>query len=296
MTEAPSDAAAVLARWTAQLERTPLPVCAQTVLALDAARRDEDCVDANQLGEIIAADPLMTLRLMSHVARLRGSRRSGDPQTVTAALVWLGIGPFFRDFTDLESIEHRLAGHPDLLRDVNRDLAYRRRAARLAHGIAVRRADPNAPGLYQAALLDQCVELLLLVLEPEHARRLPDAGARAGPSDGTPPVHELLGCDPAALQRALNRLWRLSALLERIADLRHEKEFATRTIRIAQRCAGRRDARPDAAALGRSDTTNLPVHGTGADQPTGGDELAELADLLDLDPEAAASVLADLIS
>jgi hypothetical protein len=41
--------------------------------------------------------PRVTLKLLSHVAQLRRSRDAdarGEPETVTAALVMLGMGPF----------------------------------------------------------------------------------------------------------------------------------------------------------------------------------------------------------
>ncbi|MCK7498814.1 MAG: hypothetical protein MZW92_55820 [Comamonadaceae bacterium] len=60
--------------------------------------RREDAVDAHLLAEAIASDPLMTLKLLAHVAHLRRGRDGSDTETVTAALVMLGIPPFFRAF------------------------------------------------------------------------------------------------------------------------------------------------------------------------------------------------------
>ncbi|MCK7495914.1 MAG: hypothetical protein MZW92_36865 [Comamonadaceae bacterium] len=82
---------------------TALPVLADTALAIEEWRSNEDAVDAHLLAETLVRDPLMTLKLFAHVARhvRRSSRwdeQRGEAETVTAALVMLGIGPFFRSF------------------------------------------------------------------------------------------------------------------------------------------------------------------------------------------------------
>ena len=79
--------------------------------ALEELRADEDAVDAHLLAEAIASDPLMTLKLLAHVARLRRGRDGSDTETVTEALVMLGIPPFFRAFGPQTAVEDA-AGRP----------------------------------------------------------------------------------------------------------------------------------------------------------------------------------------
>ena len=87
-----------LQAWTAHFLAAPLPVLADTAELLETYRDNEDAVDAHLLAGTVAADPLMSLKLLAHVAGVRSPRSTTDPETVTAALVLLGITPFFRAF------------------------------------------------------------------------------------------------------------------------------------------------------------------------------------------------------
>src|SRR3546814_2603142 len=53
---------------------------------------------SHQIAEPVGRDPLMALKLMADVARLTARRRTaegrGSPETVTAALVMMGVGTF----------------------------------------------------------------------------------------------------------------------------------------------------------------------------------------------------------
>src|SRR5882672_7224205 len=107
-----------VAGWAACFDARALPVLAESAQAIEALRANEDAVDAHLLAETVAADPLLTLKVMAEAARLSRGRDAdarGDPETVTAALVLLGIGPFFRIFGPQPTVEEQLADHPEAL-------------------------------------------------------------------------------------------------------------------------------------------------------------------------------------
>src|SRR5215469_4142130 len=87
-----------LASWTEHFRRVDIPVLADTAQALEAMRAHEDGTDANSLGEMIANDPLMTLKVLAHASSHRAERVVTDTETVTATLVLMGITPFFQAF------------------------------------------------------------------------------------------------------------------------------------------------------------------------------------------------------
>ena len=125
-----------LAAWAQCFRDMPIPVQAATAeeLALmaqvEALRSD---IDADQLSDPVGSDPLMALKLMAKAASLRRGRfddDSGDgPETVTAALVLMGIGPFFRHFSELTTVEALLADRPDALAGLRRVIHRAHRAA-----------------------------------------------------------------------------------------------------------------------------------------------------------------------
>ena len=104
-----------LSRWVSQFELEELPVLASTADELEMLRAAEDTVDAHLLAETIAVDPLMTLKLLGHVAKLRRGRGGSDTETVLEALVMLGISPFFAAFGPQPTVQACLAEHPQAL-------------------------------------------------------------------------------------------------------------------------------------------------------------------------------------
>lgn len=260
-----------LRAWTAHFVAAPLPVLARTADWLEDCRAQEDAMDAHLLAEGVAADPLMTLKLMSHVAAVRSGRSTADPETVTAALVLLGVAPFFRAFGPQTTVEQHLAGQPDALRGLEEVLARSRRAAALALAFAVHRMDTDAPQIHAAALLHDFAELLLWLHAPALALQMAER-QRLDPTLRSAAVQrELLHIELADLQQALMVAWRLPALLVRLSDDRHADSPAVRNVLLAVRVA-RHSARG-------WDNAALP------------DDVREVADLLNLGEGPALNLL-----
>ena len=119
-----------LSAWVACFRDAEIPVIADTADALEAMREREDDVDANLIGEMIADDPLMTLKVMAYGAKNRPARVVTEPETVTSTLVMMGISPFFRAFGPQPVLENMLADRPEALAGLK---AVLRRASRAAN-------------------------------------------------------------------------------------------------------------------------------------------------------------------
>lgn len=264
-----------MAHWAARFDDTRLPVLAQTAETLEELRVIEDEVDARLLAETLATDPLMTLKLLAHVARLRRGREGSDTETVTEALVMLGITPFFRAFGPQVTVEQQLAGQPEALEGFHQVLRRSHRAANFAIGFAVHRMDHDAAVIHEAALLHDFAELLLWL----HAPTLALAIARRQQAEPTlrsaAVQRELLHVELAELQRALMTAWRLPALLVRITDDHAQAASAqVRNVQLAIRVARH---------------TSL-----GWDNPALPDDLREIGELLQLAPEPTARLLHEI--
>jgi hypothetical protein len=265
-----------LAAWTARFRDARIPVQATTVeevALLAGAEAQRGDVDAHQLSEPVGRDPLMALKLMADVARLTATRRApdsrGGPETVTAALVMMGVGPFFRAFEDTPCVETLLAGQPQALERLRRVLRRAHRGANFALGFAVHRMDDDAPVLHLAALLHDFAEMLLCCHAPalEIERR-----QRADPALRSASVQrELLGIELAALQQALMRAWSLPELLVRVSDDAHADQAQVRSVELALRVARHTEQ--------------------GWDNPALPDDLTDAGRLLNLSPAAAESLL-----
>jgi HD-like signal output (HDOD) protein len=239
-----------LAAWVAHFRTAPIPVLASTVASVRELAANEDAVDAHLLAHEIGADPLMTLKLLSHVGSM--SRRETDVETVVGALVLMGVGPFFRQFGDMAALEAVLddAPHgPAALEGAHAVLARAHRAARFALGFAAHRLDPDAAVIHEAALLHDFAELLLWCHAPglalEIARR-----QRADPCLRSAAAQRaVLGIELADLQQALMKLWRLPDLLIRLGDDHHAEHTQVKNVLLAVRLARHTAQGWDNAAL-----------------------------------------------
>jgi HD-like signal output (HDOD) protein len=236
-----------LAAWVAYFRAAPIPVIAGTAAAIGELIDHEDTVDAHTIAESIGADPLMTLQLLSHVGTV--SRRETDVETVTAALVLMGVGPFFRIFSSLLTIEDVLGDRPEALAGARAVIDRAHRAARFALGFAAHRLDPDAAVLHEAALLHDFAELLLWCHAPGLALEM----ARRQEADTTLRSAEaqqaVLGIDLSDLQQALMRAWRLPALLIRLGDDHHAEASQVKNVLLAVRVARHSAQGWDNAAL-----------------------------------------------
>jgi HD-like signal output (HDOD) protein len=239
-----------LAAWATHFRSAPIPVLASTAETVRELAIHQDAVDAHRLADLIGGDPLMTLKLLSHIGT--ATRRETDVETVVGSLVLMGIGPFFRRFDDLFSIEEALASAPDCqdaLVGLQAVLSRARRAARFALGFAAHRLDPDAAVIHEAALLHDFAELLLWCHAPSLAlqiqRRLYDApDLRSAVAQ-----RAVLGIELVDLQQVLMKAWRLPALLVRLGDGRHSEQSAVRNVLLAVRLARHTARGWDNAAL-----------------------------------------------
>jgi len=271
ITQAPRD----MADWLACFNPAALPVLASTAQALEAMRPVEDAVDAHLLAETIGGDPLLVLKLMAHVAALRRGRDGGEPETVTAALVMLGITPFFRAFGPQANVDDWLADHPLALEGFRRVLRRSRRAANFAIGFAVHRMDHDASVIHEAALLHDVAELLLWLHAPALALEIQSRQESDLDLRSAVVQRQVLNVELTDLQHALMQAWGLPSLLVDITDDHAAQPSAQmRNVALAIRVA-----RHSAA---------------GWDNPALPDDLRDIGQLLQLGPEPTAKLLMDI--
>ncbi len=226
-----------LAAWTAHFGAADIPVLAQTSEALEALRANEDDVDANGIGEMISGDPLMTLKVLAHSSTHRGSRLVTQPETVTAALVMMGISPFFGSFGLQTTVEDRLFDQPEALAGLNETLQRAHRSANFALGVAVHRMDHDSAVIHAAALLHDFAEMLLWCHAPTLALRIQQA-QRADPTLRSSAAQlDVLNIELLDLQQSLMKAWHLPELLIHISDDRHSEHPSVRSVALAVRLA-----------------------------------------------------------
>jgi len=226
-----------LEAWVAAFAKAEIPVLAETAEALEQLRATEDDVDAHSLGELLVTDPLMSLKVLAHASELRRGRLMADPETVTAALVLMGITPFFRTFGPQPTLEDALADHEEALLGLSRVMQRAERASRYALGFAAHRADPDAAVIHSAALLHDFAEMLLWVNAPELAMQIATLQSADRHLRSAVAQRQVLGVELADLEQALMKHWHLPELLTRITNDKHARDPQVRCVHLAVRLA-----------------------------------------------------------
>ncbi|HEX7441346.1 MAG TPA: HDOD domain-containing protein [Caldimonas sp.] len=263
-----------LAAWTSHFRRAQIPVLRETLDALDALRANEERTDANSIGEMISGDPLMTLKVLAYASDHRGRSVVTAPETVIAALVMMGIPPFFRAFAAPVAVEDRLAGSPEALAGLQRVLRRAHRGARFALAFAIHRTDPHAATVHAAALLHEFAEMLLWCHAPRLALRI-HAMQGADPTlRSSVAQRSVLGIELDELQQALVAAWRLPTLLAEIGQEPQAAQSGARAVTLGSRLARHAAAGWDNAAIP--------------------DDIAEVAAFLNLSPAAALKLVMEL--
>lgn len=264
-----------LGAWTARLQHAPIPVLRDTADSLEAFRANEDQTDANSIGEMISGDPLMTLKVLAYESSHRSRRVVTSAETVTSALVMMGISPFFRAFGEQPTVEDWLADRPDALTGLKKVLQRAYRGADFALAFAIHRTDPDAAVIHAATLLHEFAELLMWCHAPVLALRIQQAQAADPELRSSVAQRQVLNIELADLQRSLTSAWRLPSL---IGDVAAESQPSGQTsVRIVSLAA--RLARHTAHSW-----SNAAIP----------DDVTEIAQLLNLSPAAAMGFVSDI--
>lgn len=226
-----------LQRWTRYLLEAEIPVLAKTVVALARLRENEESVDASAIAEVVQSDPLMTLKLLSYIARHRSRRVLSDVESVTAAVLLIGVPPFFREFGEMRSVEQQLEGRPEALAGLLRVVRRSHRAAMFAIGFAVLRKDGEAEAIHEAALLHDFAEMLLWCHAPALALMIRDLQQQDSALRSAVAQRRVLNIELSDLEQALMKAWRLPELLVSITDHHREHEPRVRNVMLAIRLA-----------------------------------------------------------
>lgn len=223
--------------WTQYFLNAEIPVLAVTARALEELRAREDDVDANMLTAVIQIDPLMTLKLLARMANMRRPGSATETESITTALVLMGIGPFFRHFGPQRTVEDWLADQPQALQGLHELLIRAERGGQFALGFAVHRADTDATVIHQAAFLHDFAEMLVWIHAPTLMLKIRNAQAADSTLRSSAVQREVLGVDINDLRQSLMKLWRLPELLVSISDERHTERANVQCVVLAVRLA-----------------------------------------------------------
>ncbi len=202
-----------LKHWIRILTESELPVLKKTDRELTKLRADESGLTVNAITDVIAHDPLMTVKLIRYLQSHKHKAQTTEVIQVEQALLMLGIEPFFNNIKLELHVEDMLKGHvtalPPLLRVVHRS----HRASQYALQCAVHLHDMHYEEIRVAALLHDIAEILMWCFAPDEMLKI-KALQQADKSLRSLHVQrEVLGFGLMELQKELAQLWGLPKLL-----------------------------------------------------------------------------------
>ena len=211
----------------------PFPVLRRTVGAFARLAQDLDAVTRLDIASTVQADPLMTMRLLSHIETYRVNTQNHDIATVNSAIVMMGILPFFKAFSGMPSAEDVLASRPRALAGLLRVVGRASKAARYARDWAVIRHDLDVNEITIAALLFEAAEMICWINAPDLIQRVFDMQYADRELRSSTVQREVFGITAQELQFALIRAWRLPQLLVHLLDESQANHPRVRTIMLA---------------------------------------------------------------
>lgn len=229
-----------LRAWTQAFADAEIPVLPGTVaelVQLQAIEEANETMDAHTLAESFCNDPLMTLKVLTHVSKLCTRQNAEPPETLVGSIVMQGIGPFFRTFARTPNILDWLKETPAALSGLIKVITRARRASNFATSFALHRQDEDVVVVQEAALLHDFAEMLLWCHAPKLAidmsvRQKADFRVRSADIQ-----NQILGIELVDLGQALMRHWRLPPLLIQATDDHNALHPKVRTVMLAVRLA-----------------------------------------------------------
>ena len=101
-----------LAGWVAFLSQADIPVLKQTARELDALRQDANKLSARGVADAIAADPMLTVKLLRYLQQHKRRSQTSEVVQVEQALLMLGVEAFYDRFPPAPVSRTRCKGRP----------------------------------------------------------------------------------------------------------------------------------------------------------------------------------------
>jgi len=152
--------------WVSLLTGADLPVLKQTARDLSALRADDKRLNAHSVAEVIARDPIMTVKLLRYLQQHKHRIQTAEVIQVEQALLMLGLEPLFKNVPPEPLAEAMLASNIVALTSMLHVVHRSHRASEYAKDWAVRLHDLHYEEVRVAALLHDIAEILMWCFAP----------------------------------------------------------------------------------------------------------------------------------
>jgi HD-like signal output (HDOD) protein len=238
-----------LAQWVAFLSRAEIPVLKQTARDLATLRLDPEKLSPRDMAQIIAQDPMMTVKLLRYLQSHKRDSQQHDVMEVEQALLMIGVEGFFSKLPAKPLIDEILRAQMEALVYLLHVVRRSHRASSYAYDWAVRLRDLHFEEVRIAALLYDLAEMLMWCFAPAEMLKIRTLQQNEKSLRSRTVQEEVLGFALADLQQALAREWALPDLLLALMDGKNDQKSRVRNVVLAVNLARHSANSWDDAAL-----------------------------------------------
>jgi len=222
-----------LKRWVAKLSSADIPVLKQTARDLATLHEDENKLSARNVENAIAADPMMTVKLLRYLQQHKRRSQTNEVVQVEQALIMLGVEVFYTKVPAAPLVQEALAGQTEALIQLLHVIHRGHRASNYARDWAIRLNNMHFEEVRIAALLHDLAELLMWCFAPQDMLKIRAMQQKDKALRSRAVQEQVLGFALSDLQQALVKEWSLPQLLLTLMDDGNARQTQVRNVVLA---------------------------------------------------------------
>lgn len=222
-----------LKQWVAKLSSADIPVLKQTARDLAALHEDENKLSARSVENAIAADPMMTVKLLRYLQQHKRRSQTNEVVQVEQALIMLGVEVFYTKVPAAPFVQEALAGQTEALIQLLHVIHRGHRASNYARDWAIRLNNMHFEEVRIAALLHDLAEILMWCFAPQDMLKIRTIQKNDKALRSRAVQEQVLGFALSDLQQELIKEWSLPQLLLTLMDDSNARQIQVRNVVLA---------------------------------------------------------------
>jgi len=222
-----------LAGWVAFLSQADIPVLKQTARELDALRQDANKLSARGVADAIAADPMLTVKLLRYLQQHKRRSQTSEVVQVEQALLMLGVEAFYNKVPASPNVQDTMQGQTPALIELLHVVHRSHRSSEYARDWAIRLNDMHYEEVRIAALLHDLAEMLLWCYAPQQMLQIRALQQQDKTLRSRVAQEHVLGFNLPDLQKMLVKEWNLPQLLLELMDDSNAGKPRVRNVTLA---------------------------------------------------------------
>ncbi len=222
-----------LSGWISFLSQTDIPVLKQTSRDLDTLREDPHKLSARAVANVIAADPMMTVKLLRYLQQHKHRSQTSEVVQAEQALLMLGVEAFYDKIPAAPFVQDVMDGQMEALVQLLHVVHRGHRASEYALDWALRLNDLRFEEVRIASLLHDVAELFMWCFAPQDMLKIRAMQQQDKTLRSRAVQEQVFGFALSDLQKELVKEWGLPELLLTLMNDSNAKMTRVRNVELA---------------------------------------------------------------